>query len=69
MIGVIKETKIKTVRTELHLSDYCKGCNYFSPEKILLHADETEESYLATCENANMCDEFFRRVIGSAKDQ
>lgn len=66
---MIKETEIKTVRTERRMSEYCKGCNYFSPERTLLRSDETGESYLETCANTNMCDELYRRVIGIAEDQ
>ena len=66
---MIKETEIKTIRTERRISDYCKGCNYFSPERILLRSDKTGESYLETCDNTNMCAELYQRVIRIAKDQ
>lgn len=60
---MIVETRKITI--ERRLSDYCKGCEYFTPEQQEWPSWEcgtVTHNIIETCRNCNLCDSLYRRL-------
>ncbi len=61
----------RTIAVERRLSDYCKGCNFFTPDivefcRVNGETGNLEVHQLETCVHGNLCDALYLRVRGEA---
>lgn len=62
----------KTIEVEKRISDYCKGCEYYSAvtEEFTTTVNGIETvKQLEYCLYANQCDALYRRVLENGKDK
>lgn len=62
-----------TITVNERMSDYCKGCESYSPKVIGDYGFSKEggipEKIWVSCENADFCDDLVRRVMDHVKNQ
>lgn len=62
----------RTVEIEKRLSDYCKGCDYFTPiVEVAKYVQDgnLKEKHIERCAYCNQCNSLYGRVMQNEEDK